>query len=45
MWEAFIWLVSTVQYQLGLLVIGLVVIRKTLMRFEDIDVGGNCCGS
>jgi ubiquinone biosynthesis protein len=40
MWQAFTWLVGSQPYQLGMLVLGLVVIRKALMRFEDIDVGG-----
>jgi ubiquinone biosynthesis protein len=40
MWESFIWLVGSLDYQIALLLVGLVVIRKTLMRFEDIDVGG-----
>ncbi len=36
--EAFTRLVGSPAYQAGVLVVGLIVIRKALMRFEDIDV-------
>ncbi len=38
MYEAFTRLVGSPVYQAGVLVVGLIVIRKALMRFEDIDV-------
>ncbi|MCK6549921.1 AarF/UbiB family protein [Myxococcota bacterium] len=38
MWSAFTQMVSTLPYQITVLVLGVIIIRKALMRFADIDV-------
>ncbi len=37
-WDALLWIMQSPGYQFVLIVVGLVIIRKALMRVEDVDV-------